>query len=242
MSTSSTHDFPALRSGLRRNADGPMGAGKAIMTKVRLCLVTFGVIVGIVGVLHGSAELLQGSTLVEGRSVEALPEGWPNSEFNSMTRGSPVFSILTDIPFYVLGILAISVSVALIVSSVTIIKKRELGIASLLFALLSVGVFLFGAGRGTPVAVSLPVVIAGLLSAARTETRERTELSKRRILRAFKSFYWLHIGSWILFFPGLFVFSFYAEIPTALFLFAFVSMPIGALGALAFGYQYDKAI
>ena len=212
------------------------------MTKLKLCFVTFGVIVGVVGILHGSAELLQGSTLVESRSVEALPEGWPNSEFNSMTNGSPVFSILTDVPFYVLGILAISISIALIVSSATVIKTKEMRVASLLFALLSVGIFLFGAGRGTPVAVSLPVVIAGLLSAARTGTRERTEHSKRRILAAFNSFYWLHIGSWVLFFPGLFVYSFYAEIPTALFLFAFVSMPIGTLGALIFGYQYDKAI
>ena len=113
------------------------------MTKLKLCLVTFGVIVGIVGILHGSAELLQGSTVVESRSVEALPEDWPNSAFNSMTRGSPVFSILTDIPFYVLGILAISASTALIAFSVTFIRNRELGVATLLFALLSVGIFLF---------------------------------------------------------------------------------------------------
>ena len=211
------------------------------MTKIRLCLTTFGVIVGIVGVLHGCAELLKGSTLVDGRSVEALPDGWPNSEFNSMTRGSPVFSILTDIPFYVLGILAISVSTILIVSSVTVFKHMELRVASLLFAVLSVGIFLFGAGRGTPVAVSLPVVIAGLISAANTTTTERNEQSKRRTLRAFNAFYWLHIGSWVVFFPGLFVFSFYAEIPTALFLLAFVSMPIGTLGALVSGYRFDTS-
>ena len=212
------------------------------MTKLRLCMVTFGVIVGIVGILHGSAELLQGSTLVETRSVEAMPEGWPNSEFYSMTRGSPVFSLLTEIPFYALGILAISVSTTLIVCSLTLMKNKGMRFASLLFAVLSVGIFMFGAGRGTPVAVSLPVVIAGLLSTVRTETRERSELEKRRILSAFNSFYWLHIASWILFFPGLFTFSFYAEIPTAVFVIAFVSMPIGTLGALIFGYQYDKAI
>ncbi len=133
------------------------------MTKLRLCLVTLGVIVGIVGILHGSGELLQGSMLVENRSVEALPEGWPNSEFNSMTRGSPVFSLLTEIPFYALGILAISVSTTLIVCSLTLMKNKGMRFASLLFALLSVGIFIFGAGRGTPVAVSLPVVIAGIL-------------------------------------------------------------------------------
>ena len=212
------------------------------MTKLRLCLVTFGVIVGIIGILHGSAELLQGSTLVESRSVEALLEGWPNSEFNSMTEGSPVFSLLTEIPFYALGILAISVSTTLIVCSLTLMKSKGMRFASLLFALLSVGIFMFGAGTGTPVVVSAPAVIAGILSTVRTETRERSELGKRRILSVFNSFYWLHIASWILFFPGLFIFSFYAEISTAVFLLAFVSMPIGALGALVFGYQYDKAI
>jgi hypothetical protein len=205
-------------------------------------MVTFGVIVGIVGILHGSAELLQGSTLVGSRSVEAMPEGWPNSEFYSMTRGSPVFSLLTEIPFYALGILAISVSTTLIVCSLTLMKSKEMRFASVLFAVLSVGIFMFGAGRGTPVAVSAPVVIAGLLSTVRTGTKERSELEMRRILSGFHSFYWLHIASWILFFPGLFIFSFYSEIPTAVFVIAFVSMPIGTLGALIFGYQYDKAV
>jgi hypothetical protein len=205
-------------------------------------LVTFGVIVGIVGFLHGAAELLQGSTLVDGRSVEAMPEGWPNDEFHSMTRGSPVFSILTDIPFYALGILAICVSVTLIVCSVTLMRTKGMRFASLLFALLSIGIFMFGAGRGTPVAVSAPVVIVGILSTVITGTKERSEREVRRILSVFNSFYWLHIASWILFFPGLFIFSFYAEIPTALFVFAFASMPIGTLGALVSGYQYDKAV
>lgn len=211
------------------------------MTKVRLCMVTFGVIVGIVGILHGIAELLQGSEVVTSRSVEALPEGWPNEEFNSMTSGSPVFTVLTDLPFYALGTLAIMASTLLIVCSLTVIKTLDMKMASLLFAVLSVGIFLFGAGRGTPVAVSLPVVIAGLLSASRVETTQRSELSRRRLLTAFSSFYGLHIASWILFFPGLFVYSFYADIPTAVFLIAFVSMPVGALGALITGYQYDRA-
>mgnify|MGYP001822200318 CR=1 FL=1 len=210
------------------------------MTKIKLCLVTFGVIVGIVGLLHGSAELLRGSELVESRSVEALPEGWPNSEFRSLTSGSPVFSLLTGIPFYVLGILAISVSTTLIVCSATVLKRADLGVASLLLALLSVGVFLFGAGVGTPVIVSAPVIVTGILSTVRTKTRQRSETSKRRLLLAFNSFYGLHILSWILFFPGLFVYSFYAEISPALFLVAFVSMPVGTLGALASGYLYDK--
>lgn len=210
------------------------------MTRVKLCLVTFGVIVGTVGVLHGSAELLKGATPVESHFVEALPEGWPNSVFHSLTEGSPVFTILTDIPFFVLGILAISVSTVLIVCSATVFRSRGLRTGSLLLAVLSAGVFLFGAGTGTPLFVSAPVVVTGLLATRSTERSKKTKASGRRTLYGFWSFYWLHIFSWVLFFPGLFVFSFYADIPPALFLFAFLSMPVGALGALAFGYTYDR--
>ena len=211
------------------------------MAKIRLCLSTFGVIVGIVGILHGCAEVVRGSTLVESRSVEALPEAWPNVEFRSMTRGSPAFTILTDIPFYVLGLLAILVSITLIVSSVTVIRTKDLRFAAIVLAVLSVGIFLFGAGRGTPVVVSLPAVITALIATARPNTTERTASAKHKLLVAFNSFYWLHIASWLLFFPGLFVFSFYADIPTALFVVAFVSMPIGTLGALVAGYRFDTA-
>ncbi len=101
-------------------------------SKIEKCFIAFGVIVGIVGILHGSAELLQGSALVESRSISALPGNWPNNGFYSMTQGSPVFSILTDIPFYVLGILAISVSTTLIVLSATVFKKGKLGVGLLL--------------------------------------------------------------------------------------------------------------
>ena len=136
------------------------------ISRLQLCLTTFGVVIGIVGILHGSAELLKGTMLVESRSVEALPVGWPNNAFYTLTRGSPVFSILTDIPFFALGLLAITVSIALIVLSLTVIRVNGFGL--LLFFLLSVGVFLFGAGRGTPVAISLPVFVVCALSSDAT--------------------------------------------------------------------------
>ena len=86
------------------------------------------------------------------------------------------------------------------------------------------------------------MVIAGIVSIVRTGKKERSDLSKRRILYSFWFFYGLHIFSWLLFFPGLFILSFYTEIPTALFAFAFISMPIGVLGALIAGYLYDATL
>ena len=209
-------------------------------SKIQLCLVTFGVIVGIVGILHGSAELLKGSILVESHSTEALPKDWPNNEFYTVMNGSPVFSLLTGIPHYVLGLLAISVSILLIIVSATTLKTDRKGL--LLFSLLSLGIFLFGAGEGTPIAISAPVIIFGILSLVIKKKKKRSESSKRKILSSFYVFYWLQLFSWVLFFPGLFVLSFYQKIPTGLFLFDFMLMPVSILGALIFGLLYDKTI
>lgn len=209
------------------------------MSRLQLCLMTFGVVVGIVGILHGSAELFKGATPVERHSVEALPIDWPNASFYALTRGSPVFSLLTGIPFYALGLLAITVSIVLIVLSLTVLRVSVPGL--LLFFLLSVGIFVFGAGRGTPVAISLPVLVVCAISLLSSGTKNRSDASKDRILILFNVFYWSHIASWFLFFPGLFILSFYHDIPFWLFLIAFASMPVSAIGSLISGLMYDRA-
>ena len=208
--------------------------------KIELCFVVFGVIIGIIGILHGCAELLQGNTLVVGGKIPAMPENWPNNEFYSLMKGAPVYSMLSGIPYYVLGLLAISVSIALIVFSANFFTLNFQGI--FLFALLSLGIFLFGAGEGTPIAISLPLIINGILSILLTRKKEKNESSKRVNLAGFTIFYWLQIFSWLLFFPGLFVMSFYQEIPQWLFLFDFMIMPISIIGAMIFGFRYDKMI
>lgn len=212
------------------------------MKKINLCLVTFGIIIGIVGILHGSAELLKGSVLIENHWVQALPEQWPNSEFYYKLEGSPVFSLLTGIPHYVLGLLALFISIAFIVLSATLIKSQKLSVALLYFSLLSVGIFLFGAGKGTPIAVSLPLIITGILLLIFTRKKERSELSKKNILSIFYLSYLTQIFSWILIFPGLFVLSFYTEISQPLLFFAFWSMPISILGISISAFMLDRTV
>ena len=182
-----------------------MGTKK--ISKIELSFKTFGVIIGIIGILHGSAELLQGNILVKGGKVSAMPENWPNIEFYTLMKGAPVFSILSGIPYYVLGLLAISVSIVLIVFSANFFRLNAKGIG--LFALLSIGIFLFGAGEGTPIAVSLPMIITGILSLIFTKQKERSESSNKINIIGFSIFYWLQIFSWVLFFLLLFVLIFY---------------------------------
>ena len=96
---------------------------KSRLSKIQLSFKTFGVIIGIIGILHGGAELLQGNILVEGGKIPAMPENWPNYEFYNLMKGAPVYSMLSGIPYYVLGLLAISVSIALIVFSANFFSR-----------------------------------------------------------------------------------------------------------------------
>ena len=207
-------------------------------SKIHLSFRTFGIIIGIIGILHGCAELLQGNIIVAGGKIPAMPENWPNNEFYSLMKGAPVFSLLSGIPYYVLGLLAFSVSIAIIVFSARFFRLNLKGI--FLFALFSLGIFLFGAGEGTPIAISLPLIITGIISLLFTKKKERSKSSKQINSAGFSVFYWLQIFSWVLFFPGLFVMSFYQEIPKWLFLFDFMIMPISIIGAMIFGFRHDR--
>lgn len=212
---------------------------KSTRSKIQLCLSHFGVIIGAVGILHGIPELLQGSKLVGTNSVMALPENWPNSELFTVLNGQPAFSILTGIPFYVLGILAIMVSSALTIHSLFFLEKKN---GLLIFALLNIGVALFGAGVGTPIVMGIPLVIFALISRRFSNKKERSEAGKKLNLRLFWIFYALQVFSWVLFFPGFVIISYFGKIPEAVFMFDFMIMPISILGALIFGFRHDNTI
>lgn len=208
-------------------------------TKIQLSIISFGIIIGAVGILHGISEIMQGSAIVETNNIAALPNNWPNAEFYDKMQGQPAFSVLTGISFNVLGALAIIASLALIVHSALFTGKKN---GLLIFGLLNVAIALFGAGVGTPVTLGIPLIIFGILSNRTKTKKERSESANTMNLRLFNIFYWLQIFSWVLFFPGLLIVSAYGEIPEPLFLFDFMLMPVSILGALIFGFRYDNTI
>lgn len=209
------------------------------MNKVQLSMVSFGIIIGLVGILHGIGEILQGSALVTDNMITALPDNWPNAEFFTVMEGQPAFSLFTGIPFYLLGIFAIVVSIALILHSVFFIAKKN---GLLIFALLNVGVALFGAGVGTPITLGLPLVVFAWIAKRYHKPKERSKSVDKLNLRIFNLFYGLQIFSWVLFCPGLVIVSAYGKIPEALFLFDFMLMPVSILGALIFGLRYENTV
>lgn len=208
-------------------------------SKIQLSLMTFGVIIGLVGLLHGGSELVQGSRIVETNSLKALAENWPNQYFYEKMEGEPAFSIITGIPFYLLGIMAIIASLAMIIHSWFFIDRKH---GLLIFTLLNLVVFFFGAGIGTPIAMGVPLVLFGIIATRFNKKKERSESENRLNLTLFKVFYWLQIFSWVLFFPGLVIVSSFGKIPEPLFMFDFMIMPISILGALIFGLRYDNTI
>lgn len=208
-------------------------------SKIHVSLVTFGSIIGLVGILHGIGEILQGSAAVEANMINALPDNWPNAEFFQVMEGQPAFSLLTGIPFYLLGILAIVVSSLLVLHSLFFVERKN-GI--LIFAILNIGIVLFGAGIGTAITMGIPLVIFAILARRSDKKKIRSDAGNKLNLLLFKIFYGLQIFSWILFCPGLVIISSYGNIPEALFLFDFMLMPISILGALIFGLRYDNSL
>ncbi|MEQ8325346.1 MAG: hypothetical protein RID18_13550 [Cytophagales bacterium] len=209
-------------------------------SKLKLMVVTVGIITGIIGILSGSSQLLSGSILIEGNNIKALPLNFPNLDLYTKMNGYGVFTLLTGIPYFANGLLAITASITLIICCLTVVKiSRSSGV--LYFFLLNVVILCFGASMSIPILEGFPAAGIALL-ALFMKDKERDISSKRNLLALFNFFYWWNIFSWVLFFPVMFVMSFYREIPQPLFMFMGLSMPIATIGALITGLIYDKSI
>lgn len=207
------------------------------MTKTQLSLTTFGVVVGIDGILHGISEVLQGSELVETNKFSSLPENWPNAAFYQKMDGMPAFSIVTGIPLALLGSVAILSSCLLILH---VLFRLESPRGLLTFALLIMFGGLFGAGFGTPLTLGLPLVVAGVLAKRNKEKKVRTASTTRRLLTAFRLAFALQIFSWILFWIILVGLSFADLTPTPLYTLDVLLMVLTTPVYLATGLMYDN--
>ena len=208
-------------------------------TKLGKSLSYLGVVIGLVGLTHGIPEILQGESLVESNSINAFPESWPNDYMYELLQGQPAVSILTGIPFYVLGILAVLVSLALIINSAFFLNAKY---SLIVFSILNVGVLFFGAGGGNPVLIGLPSIIAVLIFRYFGKKKKRTDSSDALNLKLFRVFLGMHMVSWILLFPGIFILDALGIKPDPLFFISVMTMPISVLGTLIFAYRYDTTL
>lgn len=112
----------------------------------------FGVLAGIGGMLHGIGEILQGNVAPTGLIIES----WAVGPIAEHMDGDPAFTIVPNI--LITGILAITVSLAVIVWSVAFLERKRGGLILLLLSLI---LFLLGGGFGPPT-LGILAGVAGL--------------------------------------------------------------------------------
>lgn len=103
----------------------------------RIIVSTVGVILGIAGMNHGLFEVLQGNTPTEGLIIQAIGDAHQMWYYGT----EEAFTIIPN--FLVTGILAMTVSLAIIVWSVGFVHRKR---GAAIFGLLFVVLFLVGGG------------------------------------------------------------------------------------------------
>jgi len=118
----------------------------------RVVAVTFGVLGGIGGIVHGVGETLQGNVAPSGIFFNS----WTQGPIATNMGGEPGITIVPSL--LVTGILTIIVSIAVIVWSAAFVQRKNGG---RVLILLSVAMLLVGGGIGPPI-IGILAGIAGL--------------------------------------------------------------------------------
>jgi hypothetical protein len=122
-----------------------------VKSATRVLVSRLGTLAGLAGVEHGVGEMLQGNVAPDGMMIVA----WPEWELFRILAGEPAFTIIPNL--LVTGLLAILASLAYIAWATVLVERKN---SSLLLLLLSVAMFLVGAGYGS----ALLALIVGLVA------------------------------------------------------------------------------
>ena len=166
------------------------------MKKTKLSTAAFGTILGIAGIEHGVGEILQGNKIAGNLFIKS----WPDNRLYDILAGEPAFTILTELPIYITGIIAIIVSSLIIVWAVFFLERKY---GKFIFTGLILSQFLFGGGMAGPVLMGI------LLSWVSFKIDSKKQLFKKnipilKILKAmWKYVFPISIVCWFSLWPGL---------------------------------------
>jgi hypothetical protein len=145
------------------------------------------------GVEHGVGEILQGNRVA---SALIFPS-WPDSKFFAVQAGEPAFSLIPDM--LVTGILASLFSVTFLVIVLLLPDRR---FSQVLLLLLSVLMFLTGAGIFPPILAILVSLMAGRLDNPPSKWISRVPATVRPFfVRIWPWVFGLAIAFWVAMFP-----------------------------------------
>jgi hypothetical protein len=156
---------------------------------------TFGGLIGVMGIEHGLGEILQGNTVTD----TGLILSWPDVPFFAALSGEPAFTLIPNL--LITGILAVLFSLAYLVCAVWFVRHRH---GALTMMLLTVPMFLFGAGIFPPFIGLLIGIAATRIHAPLSGWRRSVSSGVRRSLGA--AWPWLFgagLVAWLGMFPGV---------------------------------------
>ena len=105
-------------------------------------VLTFGALVGLIGIEHGLGEVLQGSSVPAGIVILS----WPGSAFFAILGGEPALTVVPNL--LLTGVLAILFSLLYLGWSLLFVQRQHGG---LILILLAIAMFLAGGGIFPPV-------------------------------------------------------------------------------------------
>jgi hypothetical protein len=167
----------------------------------RILISTFGALVGLIGIEHGSGEVLQGSVAPSGIMILS----WPTSAFFHILGGEPALTVLPNL--LLTGIVAILFSLAYLVWAVLFVQRKKGG---LILMLLSIAMLLFGGGVFPPVFGIILGAAATRINAPLTWWRLHLSPGLRHfLLRLWPWSFGACVISWLSMFPGVAMLSYF---------------------------------
>ncbi len=188
---------------------------------IRITITTFGSLVGLIGIEHGTGEILQGNTVPAGFVFPS----WPDAPFFRILGGEPAASIVPNL--LVTGILAILLSSIYIGWAALFVHRRHGG---QVLILISLSMFLFGAGIFPPVLGVLIGAAATRINAPQNGWWAHLSSGSRRFLEAIWP--WSFGGfllSSLLMLPGIPILSYFFGVNDANLIFFLLFCMFGFL-------------
>ncbi|MGB7537362.1 MAG: hypothetical protein WBM17_02370 [Anaerolineales bacterium] len=161
----------------------------------RIMLSTFGAVMGLAGIEHGTGEVLQGNTAPGGLMFPS----WPNAAFFRSLNGEPAISLVPNL--LATGILAILFSLIFAIWSIGFIRARRSG--RILIGL-SIAMLLTGAGVFPPLFGILIGAGASTLHSSPKARRSRLLENASQIMGSlWPWFFGASVISWLAMIPGI---------------------------------------
>jgi len=200
-----------------------------IAKRTKLTISTFGTILGIAGLEHGVGEILQGN--INPGTFFIL--SWPNNVLYEVLAGEPAFTIIPNMR--ITGITAIIVSLMMIIWSIGFIEKKYGATGIILISLL---MFLFGAGFAGPILIGVVLGLAAIRMNSKVQKKQKSILFQKFTSRLWIVSYLISLFSWLTLWPGIIIYTYFlGEFPETAFIYfilmSFISLILAVFSGLA---------